>query len=117
MNGRVAAVREGDGTATDVSLPFRIEVNESSWIAARVKCRRAGNEPELQAHTNAVYLHRDGAPTLIQADRDELARRWREEANYYRNAGLVFLEARQREELFASMERAVRVYDGKPRAW
>ena len=36
-NGQVVASRSGDGSVTEISLPFRVQVPESAWIAARAE--------------------------------------------------------------------------------
>ena len=34
-NGQVVATRVGDGARTELTLPFRVDTSDSTWIAAR----------------------------------------------------------------------------------
>jgi hypothetical protein len=114
VNGRVVAERQGDGAATHLTLPFRIEVTESSWAAARVNAESLKGEPDLRAHTNAIYFERGGAPALVPEDREALARKWEAHVAWYKNAGLVFLNEDQRRELFSKMDSALAILRSTP---
>ncbi len=103
VNGKVAAQRMGAGR-----LDFRIPLGESVWVAARAIAEKAEDEPEIQAHTNPVYLLREGRPVREGAARASLAARWKQQAEYYRGAGLVFREERERRELLEKVEAAAK---------
>ncbi|MCC6858420.1 MAG: CehA/McbA family metallohydrolase [Bryobacterales bacterium] len=107
VNGRVAAVREGNGE-NRLRLPFQVKVGESSWVAARAAAKSAA-EPKLQAHTNAVYLLRDGRAVSVGEARQALRRRWEEEARYYLGPELTFAREAHRKELRERVEAAARV--------
>ncbi|HSB15746.1 MAG TPA: CehA/McbA family metallohydrolase [Bryobacteraceae bacterium] len=107
VNGEVAAVRGGNGTEVTMSLPFAVPLPGSSWIAARAKAKSEEGEPELLAHTNPVYLLRNGLPVSVQADRAEVAKKWEAEAEYYRSSELTFQSDTHRRELLEKVERAL----------
>jgi hypothetical protein len=102
-NGRVVASREG-GRATEISLPFKLPLKESTWLAARVEGEHLEGEPEIWAHANPVYLLKQGNAVYVEADRRALLERWNKEAEYYRNPELVFADEGQRKELLAMVE-------------
>src|SRR5262249_19169924 len=82
-NGRVARSIRGDGRRTELRLPFTLPTTGSLWVAARVRARREGNEPVIQAHSNPVYLLRDRRPVHDEAARRAVAERWRRDVEYY----------------------------------
>ena len=88
VNGRVVASKDGDGGSTELSLPFKLSLRESSWIAARASAAHQDGEFEIRAHSNPVYLLKDGKPVHIEADRKAVAERWAKETAYYRNPSL-----------------------------
>ena len=106
-NGAVAAAAQGDGKSTTLTASFRLPEGESSWVAARAVARREPGEPEIQGHTNPVYVIRDGRPVMVRAAREKLAGRWEAELNHYRSAGLPFATDAQREEFFRLGEKAL----------
>jgi hypothetical protein len=112
-NGRVVASRNGEGQ-NEVSLPFRIPITKSTWIAARVQARHEEGEPEIWAHSNPVYLLRGGSPVYVEADRRALFERWEKEAEYYRNPALVFANESQRRELLSRVEQAREILSRPP---
>src|SRR5262249_27737025 len=59
-NGQVVAASPGDGKRTALAASARLPEGESCWVAARVTARREEGEPDIQAHTNPVYVLRDG---------------------------------------------------------
>ncbi len=77
VNGQVAASRPGDGRQKELRLSFEVPVAGSVWVAARVRGRRVGNEPPIQAHANPVYVLRDRRPVHVKAARDSVVARWR----------------------------------------
>ncbi len=114
VNGRVVAERRGDGVATHLTLPFRMDIAESSWAAARVQAQSREGEPDIRAHTNAIYFDRAGRPTFVPQDREALARAWEAHVAWYKNAGLVFLDESQRRELFSKMDAALAILRAEP---
>jgi hypothetical protein len=119
VNGKVAATLAGDGRQKELHLPFEIPVNESVWVAARVRGQRvaSANEPEIQAHTNPVYALRDRRPVHVKAAREAVAARWRRELDYYRGTELTFVDPKQRRELDDALERATRILENEPQPW
>jgi hypothetical protein len=105
-NGVVVVSVRGDGQKKHLSAVAQLECRESCWAAARVQARKEENEPELQAHTNAVYLMRDGKPVMVRAARQSVVKQWEAEIARYREAGLVFTAA-QNKEFFDEAERAL----------
>jgi hypothetical protein len=116
-NGRVVRSVEGDGTKTELRLTFTLPSTGSVWVAARVRARREGNEPVIQAHANPVYLLRDRSPVHDKAARRAVAERWRRDAEYYRGGGLFFADPGQRRELLARIDEATRVLERDPEPW
>jgi len=106
-NGEVAARYEGHGSTA--SLDFRLEIRESSWIAARAVARSEEGEPVLQAHTNPVYFHRGGQPVRVEAAREALRVRWSKEREYFRSRDLLFENDSQRREFLALVEETTRL--------
>lgn len=107
-NGQVVAAVPGDGRRTSLTLSAKIDPQESCWVAARTAARKEAGEPEIQAHTNPVYVLKDGKPVSVREDRERLAARWQAEVDWYRNAGLIFASEAQRNQFFADAERALR---------
>ena len=105
-NGEVVASVRGDGSRTRLAATVKLDCAESCWVAARVKAREEEDEPELQAHTNAAYLLRNGKPVMVRAARQSVADQWEAEIARYRKAGLVFTAA-QSEEFFGEAQKAL----------
>jgi hypothetical protein len=116
-NGRVVKSIEGDGRRTELRLPFTLPETESVWVAARVRARREGNEPVIQAHSNPVYLLRDRRPVHDRAARRAVAERWRRDVDYYRGGELIFADPQQRKELLSRLDEATRVLERDPEPW
>ncbi len=113
VNGKVAASRDGQGQR-EVRLPFRIPIEESSWIAARATGANLEGEPRIQAHTNPLYLLRDNRPVSAGNARETLRARWEQQAKYYRSGDLVFANQQQRGELIRKVEEALAVLSNRP---
>ena len=114
VNGKMIAERRGEGGATHLRLPFQTLLSGSCWAAARVKARSFEGEPEIWAHTNAIYFERGGMPTYFRQEREALARAWQEHMEWYKDAGLVFLDENQRRDLFTRMEEALLILRRAP---
>lgn len=106
-NGQIVAAASGDGKRTSLAVSVRLDGAESCWVAARVQATREEGEPEIQAHTNPVYVLREGRPVMVRAARETLAKRWEAELAYYKSAGLPFSSEEQRSEFFTQGERAL----------
>lgn len=117
VNGKVVSAAEGDGRQREVGLRFETEIAESSWIAARAKSVSYASEPEIWAHSNPVYLHKDGQPVYVKRDRDALRARWAVEVEYYKTGGLRFERESQREELMRLANETLRLLEGPQPAW
>jgi hypothetical protein len=88
--------------ATDLTV--EADAGAARWIAARARCPKQGTEPQLQAHTNPVYLRQGHAPE----SRRTVARQWQAELDYYRTAPLVFPNEAAKAEFFQRAEEAHR---------
>lgn len=108
VNGKIAARLDASGQRT-ARLPFRIPVQESCWVAARVTSPSLEGEPVIQAHANPVYVLRDGQPVAADNARERLRARWEAQAAYYRSRDLVFSNDQQRAELIAKVDQALEV--------
>jgi hypothetical protein len=71
-------------------------------------------EPEIWAHSNPVYVLKEGKPVYVEADRRALLDRWSKEAEYYRNPALAFADEGQRQALLNSVEETFRVLSADP---
>jgi len=100
-NGEVIASSRGPRVET------RVDQAESCWVAARVRAETFPGEPVIQAHTNPVYLLKDGKPVAVPSARRSLSAKWQEELAYYRGAGIDFGGAQRRREFFEQAERAL----------
>ncbi len=63
------AVPPGSGQGQWIELERDIDINESSWIAARASGKAPSGAPDAEAHTNPVYVHLNGKAPY---DRDSL---------------------------------------------
>jgi hypothetical protein len=72
-----------------------------------VVARKEPGEPDVQAHTNPVYVLREGRPVLIPAARAALAAQWKNELDWYRSAPLRFRSDQARREFFVQAEKAL----------
>ena len=106
-NGRVVAAGAGDGAATELTLPFRVDTSASTWIAARASSPKIENEPDILAHTNPVYVLRGDRQVRVDAARRAVLERWEREAEYFRTAGLSFANESQRRELLEKVDAAL----------
>jgi putative membrane-bound dehydrogenase-like protein len=53
-------------------LSRTVELNESSWVAARAFGKAPGGSPDAEAHTNPVYIHLGGKSPYDRASLDAL---------------------------------------------
>lgn len=107
QNGRPIVSLNGNGKRKSITLTADIDSDESSWVAARVTAQRLPGEPEIQGHTNPVYILKDGRPVTETASRKIVADRWRTELDWYRNAALNFGTDIHKSAFFADADRAL----------
>jgi len=116
VNGAVEHMVDGRGGPREIVCETRLPLHESSWIAARVRGRI---EPEayggvapwnLHAHTSPVYVHRGKDAILQRADATAMADYVRLLQEIYRTRGR-FRTDRQRQTLFANLNKAEAFYD------
>jgi hypothetical protein len=115
-NGKVVASRAANG-AKEISFPFQFSIDESSWIAARVQSVSLRSGLEIWAHSNPVYVLKDGKPVYVRADREAVREQWKKEAEFYRTAGLVFANEQQRTEFFRLVEQTSEILRGPQPPW
>ncbi len=117
VNGRVAARSVPEPGQTEVSLPFTIQLDESSWIAARTQADRLDEEPEIWAHTNPIYVLKEGEPVYVKKAREAIRQRWEEEALYYSDPSLVFGAETQRSELLQRVNETRKILEQPQPPW
>jgi len=108
-NGQVVAVVSGNGRETTLTATAHVPDGESCWVAAHVLARKEAGEPEIQAHTNPIYLLRNGKPVMVRAAREAVVAHWESELAWYRSAPLVFPSDAERREFLGQAERALEV--------
>jgi hypothetical protein len=106
-NGAVIEAVSGDGKQTSLKISTRVESAESCWVAARSVARKNAGEPDIQAHTNPVYLLTGGKPVLVRAARESLVKQWEAQLAWYRSTPLVFRDDNRRREFFDRAERTL----------
>ncbi len=106
-NGKVVASVSGDGRRTSLEASTRLDKSESCWYAARAAAKREEDEPEIQGHTNPIYVLREGKPVLVNSDREKLAKKWESEIAWYQAAPLVFPSDAERADFFKQADRAL----------
>ena len=116
-NGKVVASVKGDGIKTELSLPFELELTESTWIAARTESPRLRDDIRIWAHTNPIYVLKDRQPTYIKADRDAVLAKWETEIDFYKSAGFVFEIESQRDELMALSDKVRTILQSPQPPW
>ncbi|MHC5543097.1 PVC-type heme-binding CxxCH protein, partial [Singulisphaera rosea] len=78
VNGRVVAERSVNvGTGLDrwIELERTIELDRSSWVAARAYSNSRVGSPDAESHTNPIYVTLDGKAPFDRPSLDELIRR------------------------------------------
>lgn len=78
VNGRVVAeqsVNVGTGLDRWIELERTLELDRSSWVAARAYSLSRLGSPDAEAHTNPVYVTLDGKAPYDRPSLDELVRR------------------------------------------
>ena len=72
---------------------------------------------EIWAHSNPVYVLKDGKPVYVKDDREAVREQWAKEAEFYRTAGLVFANERQRTEFFRLVDETSEILRGPQPPW
>jgi len=107
---RIEIIRNGEivaSAANSNAVAAPIPQGESAWFAARAVAKKEEGEPEIQAHTNPVYVLHENRPVRAAGAREAYARRWAAEIEYYKSAKLPFATAAERDEFFAAAGRAL----------
>ncbi|MBL8290608.1 MAG: CehA/McbA family metallohydrolase [Bryobacterales bacterium] len=99
-NGLVIARAAGDGTRKRLTLSAPVE---GGWVAARVKAQTLKEEPQLQAHTNPIWLSKVVDP----AARKALADKWAAEVAFFRQSNIVFPTESNRRNFFDQAEKTL----------
>jgi len=90
-NGEVIAWTKGDRNRKRLQVSAETRApGQSAWIAARVRAESKTGEPDIQAHTNPVYLLHNNQPVRVESARRAVAAKWEQEMTYFRNAGITF---------------------------
>jgi hypothetical protein len=91
QNGKVIATAT-NGKTLSLQAPA-----QTAWYAAHAKLKKVDGEPQVQGHTNPLYV---GNPAPDPAVLAALASRWRTELDYFRSANLPFATGEQRRQFF-----------------
>jgi putative membrane-bound dehydrogenase-like protein len=99
------------GESPNLVLERTIELDESTWVAARAFSKAPSGAADAESHTNPVYVYLNGKPPFHQADVDWLLARLDEQIadhearpvpqkslslDYFRRSRELLLEAKQR---------------------
>jgi hypothetical protein len=107
-NGAVIASAPGDERRTRLSVTAKLSEADTGWVAARVAAQKSGDEPDIQAHTNPIYLSGSNTVPVPEARRN-LAARWKAELDWYRSGPLEFATDALRQQFFRDGEKALEV--------
>jgi hypothetical protein len=116
-NGAVVCIVDGKGGQKELCCETRLDLPESSWVAARVRGQVAprmygGVTPwNLHAHTSPIYVLRGSRPILQRADATAMADYVRYMKEIYRREA-DFKTEKQRQALLANLEEAEGFYEG-----
>src|SRR5215471_10698031 len=113
-NGTVIASAPGDERRTRLSVTAKLSEADTGWVAARVTAQKSGDEPDIQAHTNPIYLSGNNTVPVPEARRN-LAARWRAELDWYRSGSLEFASEALRHKFFQDGEQALKVLSSSDR--
>jgi hypothetical protein len=78
VNGRTVqqlVVPKAAGTGAWLELEERLDLTESSWLAARAYSTNAAGKPDAEAHTNPVYVYVNERAPYNEGDLDWLVER------------------------------------------
>ena len=113
-NGVVIASAPGDERRTRLSASARLSAADTCWVAARVIAQKLPDEPDIQAHTNPLYLAGTN-PVPVPGARRVLAARWKAELEWYRSGPLAFASEALRRNFFDDAEKALAVLSSSGR--
>jgi len=104
----VIAATPASGSQMKLTASTTIDNRESCWVAARVVARKNTGEPDIQAHTNPVYLPINGKPVMLRAAREALVKQWEEQLAWYKSTAMVFVDDAKKREFFDRAEQTLR---------
>ncbi len=107
-NGVVIAATPASGSQMKLTASTTIDNRESCWVAARVVARKNTGEPDIQAHTNPVYLPIGGKPVMLRAARESLVKQWEEQLAWYKSTAMLFVDDAKKLEFFERAEQTLR---------
>src|SRR5215831_3761355 len=113
-NGAVIASATGNERHKRLSVNATLSDGESSWVAARVTAQKLADEPDIQAHTNPIYMVGRN-PVPVPEARRGLAARWKAELDWYRSGSLEFASEALRHKFFQDGEQALKVLSSSDR--
>jgi hypothetical protein len=115
-NGAVVKHIEGKGGQTEIACGERVRLDQSAWLAARVRGRVL---PEtyggvsiwyLHAHSSPVYVHYGNRPIRVAADMTSMADYLRMLMEVYKRRG-EFANEGQWREFMSNCEKALAYYE------
>jgi len=116
VNGAVQHTVQGKGGSREIACETDLIIQESAWVAARVRGRvepktYGGKTPwNLHAHTSPIYILKGKRPIAQKADATWMADYIRFLAEVYRRVE-VFKNEQQREALYGNMAKALSFYE------
>jgi hypothetical protein len=113
-NGAVIASASGDEHRKELSVSAALSGGESYWVAARVTAQKLADEPDIQAHTNPIYVAGPN-PVPVPEARRGLAARWKTELDWYRSGPLQFASEPLRRKFFEEGEQALKILSSSDR--
>src|SRR5262249_24331206 len=113
-NGAVIASATGNERHKRLSVNATLSDGESSWVAARVTAQKLADEPDIQAHTNPIYMVGRN-PVPVPEARRGLAARWKAELDWYRSGSLEFASEALQHKFFQDGEQALKVLSSSDR--
>jgi hypothetical protein len=113
-NGVVIASAPGSERRTSLSVSATLSGSDTCWVAARVSAQKLPDEPDIQAHTNPLYVSGPN-PVPVPGARSILAARWKAELEWYRSGPLEFASEALRRNFFQDGERALAILSSSGR--
>lgn len=113
VNGEVVSTAMPTDEGSNVALTHTLELEKSSWIAARVSGeghRWVVNDRELFAHTSPVYVYIDRQP-IASAEDAEIVVRWINRLIEDVRSSPRFFDEQRRSEVVELFERGRRYYE------
>ena len=111
------------GSGAWIELERDIDINESSWIAARATGKASSGAPDAEAHTNPVYVHLNGKAPYDRDSLDQLVARLDQQLAVHRKRSFAE-KARVLDDFQKSRDILLRIRntgglpaDGVPESW